>query len=614
MKSIRARFACVLALSFVVACGDDSAPVGGGGEGGGTGGSGASGGGGEGEGAGTPINGGGGEGGDGGGTTDPQVAEITIEAKGFCTESCFWLHIGETRQLIAHVLDESGNELTLPITWSVNDDAILSVDANGLTEGLTAGPVVVTATAGGVSGTADMEVLPAEVASIEITPKLAQLGAVGQTQAFTAVAYDGDGNELPDAEISWLTANPDVASIDANGVLTGVGQGHTIVLAGSGFAEGWAEAIVVSPVPTGQPWVVSSIAGGGPHGCAVHGAGDLSCWGWNYFGQLGNGEFLGSTEFEDVAVPVVGDQTWASVTAGLYHTCALTTAGAAYCWGSGSSGEVGTGDPTILGSPTPFQVVGGLTFSQISAGGSHTCGITPTGALYCWGGNFNGAVGDGTTTNRFAPVPVAEGSTFLDVATSLWATCAVRSDNAVLCWGENAQGELGNGTPLGTVALSPGLVSGGIELTNIDAYGSTFCGVAPDQHVRCWGRNDTGQLADGTYDHALEPLDLDSTRTFSAVAAGAHHVCAIATTGETYCAGDGFYGQLGNGPLDGSTSLVEVTGDLSFVDISAGSHFTCARVASGGAYCWGSADSGQLGTGFGGPGHFASVPWPMATP
>jgi hypothetical protein len=154
----------------------------------------------------------------------------------------------------------------------------------------------------------------------------------------------------------------------------------------------------------GEGIPVSGLATGAGHTCAQDGAGGVLCWGSNSSGQLGSsGPPSGHGWPTRAAVQV----TLVSLVGGGEHTCGLTAAGAAHCWGSNSHGQLGNG--TIGGmNIAAAPVGGGLTFVVLSAGGSHTCGVTPDGSIYCWGSNASGQVGDGTLIDRGAPVRVTE--------------------------------------------------------------------------------------------------------------------------------------------------------------------------------------------------------------
>ena len=154
----------------------------------------------------------------------------------------------------------------------------------------------------------------------------------------------------------------------------------------------------------GEGIPVSGLATGNGHTCALDGAGGVLCWGYNSSGQLGSaGPPPGHGWPTRAAVPVV----LVSLAAGGEHTCGLTAAGAAYCWGSNSHGQLGNG--TIGGTNSVAAPVGGgLTFVVLSTGGAHTCGVTPDGSIYCWGANASGQLGDGTLIDRSVPTRVAE--------------------------------------------------------------------------------------------------------------------------------------------------------------------------------------------------------------
>src|SRR3989442_1601314 len=139
--------------------------------------------------------------------------------------------------------------------------------------------------------------------------------------------------------------------------------------------------------------------------------------------------------------------TPSALAAGYAHTCAITVGGA-YCWGKGSSGELGS--VGLVSDSVPHPVAGGLTFVELSGGLSYTCGVTTGQGIYCWGQNVFGQLGNGSTTNSAAPVQVtASGTaplTFTTVSGGNSHTCGVTTGNEAYCWGNNFQGQLGNGT------------------------------------------------------------------------------------------------------------------------------------------------------------------------
>lgn len=230
----------------------------------------------------------------------------------------------------------------------------------------------------------------------------------------------------------------------------------------------------------------------GPHTCGLTPAGAAYCWGANRYGQLGTGDTTARSE----PVLVSGGLTFVSVVSGGAHTCGLTRTGAAYCWGYNGSGELGDG--TTTNSATPVVVSGGLAIVAISAGASHTCGITSAGSAYCWGYNGDGSLGNGTTTNSPAPVAVSGGLTLATISAGTRHTCGVTVAGSAYCWGYNgygATGELGDGTA--TNSAMPVAVSGGIVFTGISAGGNHTCGVTAAGAVYCWGLNRTGQLGTG---------------------------------------------------------------------------------------------------------------------
>ena len=235
-----------------------------------------------------------------------------------------------------------------------------------------------------------------------------------------------------------------------------------------------------------------------------------------------------------------------SVSAGSRHSCGVTTTGAAYCWGRGVEGQLGDGTNAI--SNVPVAVSGGLTFQSVSAGGFHTCGVTTAGKrAYCWGFNREGQLGDGTNTLFIkVPVAVSGGLTFQSVSLGRFYSCGVTTaGKRAYCWGFNGDGELGDGT--NTDSNVPVVVLGGLTFQSVSAGSEHSCGVTTAGAAYCWGLNGTGQLGDGTNAISNVPVAVLGGLTFQLVSAGVAHSCGVTTDGPAYCWGWNGNGTLGDG-------------------------------------------------------------------
>src|SRR2546427_648592 len=200
---------------------------------------------------------------------------------------------------------------------------------------------------------------------------------------------------------------------------------------------------------------------------------------------------------------------FAAVRAGFAHTCGLTAAGAAYCWGDNTSGQLGDGTTTSQSSPVLVAAPAGVSFAAVSGGVAHTCGVTAAGIAYCWGRNLEGQLGDGTTTtNRLTPVLVQAPAavSFAAVGAGDFHTCGVTATGAAYCWGANGSGQLGDGTNT-TNRLAPVLVKApaGVSFAAVTAGAVHTCGVTAAGTGYCWGRNAEGQLGGGTTTDRVTP-------------------------------------------------------------------------------------------------------------
>jgi RHS repeat-associated protein/uncharacterized repeat protein (TIGR01451 family) len=286
-----------------------------------------------------------------------------------------------------------------------------------------------------------------------------------------------------------------------------------------------------------------------------------------------------------------------TVTAGKYHTCALTTGGAAMCWGKNSNGQLGDGTTT---QRTPPANVNGLTsgVSAIAAGVSHTCALM-TGGVKCWGLNSTGQLGDNSTTQRTTPVDVSGlTSGVAAITTGDYHTCALTTSGGVKCWGDNSNGQLGdNSTTQRTAPVDvSGLTSG---VAAISAGGNHTCALLTGGGVKCWGRNGQGQLGDNSTTQRTTPVDVSGlTSGVAVIWAGYRQTCAVTTGGGAKCWGQNTNGQLGDNSTTQRNAPVDVSGLTSGVaGIKTGGYQTCARLTSGAVKCWGLNDNGQLGDG-----------------
>ena len=365
-------------------------------------------------------------------------------------------------------------------------------------------------------------------------------------------------------------------------------------------APGLATATTVAPAFT-------QISAGESHTCGVTSDYRAYCWGWNVFGQVGNGK----TSYNDQRRPtlVLGGLRFRQISAGWYHSCGVTTGSQAYCWGGGFGSR-------------PMAVTSAYFFRQVSAGYDHTCGVTTNGRAVCWGINTFGQLGNGTTDptgNPRPPVVVAGGLRFREVSVGTYHSCGVTTTDLAYCWGGDRFGEIGDGSAHGSCMYSgrmlpcrksPTLVSGGYRFRQVDAGGGLgpgedgvgtdggrTCGVTTNNRAFCWGDGSHGQLGNGTRSMSTSPTLVSGGLSFSSVSAGKNASCGLTTSNRAYCWGDNTWGQIGDGTTTQRLRPAAVVGGLFFKQLSTGGYHTCGATPSNVGYCWGSNGTGALGDG-----------------
>ena len=256
-----------------------------------------------------------------------------------------------------------------------------------------------------------------------------------------------------------------------------------------------------------------AITAGDFHTCAILDDGSVSCWGYNGNGQLGDGTTTQRTTPTQTS-SLGTDRTAVAISAGYAHTCAILDDGSVSCWGYNNYGQLGDGTTTDRLTPTQTSSLGtDRTAVAISAGAYHTCAILDDGSVSCWGDNNYGQIGDGTTTDRSTPTQTSSlgtDRTAVAITAGAYHTCAILDDGSVSCWGYNGYGGLGDGTTTNRNTPTP-TSSLGTDRTAvaISAGYQHTCAILDDGSVSCWGYNAYGQLGDGTTTHRFTPTAIE---------------------------------------------------------------------------------------------------------
>jgi alpha-tubulin suppressor-like RCC1 family protein len=401
--------------------------------------------------------------------------------------------------------------------------------------------------------------------------------------------------------------------------------------------------VVDRPVPTAveddlvTDW--TSVAAGLGHTCAIHGDGELLCWGGNAYGQL-------ASDLTKIARPIptpveAGATRWVSLGLGTRHTCAIDSEGQLWCAGYAASGALGAGEGSRR---TPVEIAG--RWERPSAGEDATCAFgRAEQSIGCWGSNENGLLGDGVVLDRRSPGPLLP-PTFLSFDLGDHG-CGIGLIGVRACWGPNNLGQLGNGTTTGSSTpmsfgpttawskLSPSRShTCGISMTAMYCWGRNSerqtgqpaapspnpdapvlnqmmvpgtwkdvgtgivfsCGLRNDSKPYCWGFAGEGQLGNGSATPTgPTPVAVTTTQTFDRIFVGARHACAITVAGSAWCWGWNKFGQLGDGSASNRSTPVQLAG--TWLALSLGEEHTCGIRSDRTLACWGRNHFGQLGDG-----------------
>lgn len=288
---------------------------------------------------------------------------------------------------------------------------------------------------------------------------------------------------------------------------------------------------------------ITHVSAGAYHTCALDRSGTVWCWGRNNDGQLGNGSDQDSTT--PVKVQGFAGRLIRAISAGSMHTCAVDFQGSVWCWGSNRLGKLGQ-PADVFNYSTPQQVTTLTTaVEMVSAGSSHTCAVDTQHQVWCWGEGTFGQVGLDPFASSASPTLVTTlEESVITLQAGWFHTCLLTESGRVECWGKNQDGQLGNAAQISSAKpVSPVKMDANVSL--VASGGQMNCTVKTDQTTSCWGRNNYGQVGDQTSIDRLIPVPVKHPAPLKQIAIGGSHACALSETGQVVCWGANDLGQLG---------------------------------------------------------------------
>jgi hypothetical protein len=446
--------------------------------------------------------------------------------------------------------------------------------------------------------------------------------------ALSVRVLDGGGNVVPGMAVTFSTPfgggaiDGAAQTTDANGVATSgrVQLGPTPTTNEFVATAGGVTSPLLTATATWEP----ALAAGTWGACAVIAGSSLQCWGDNSLREFGvSNATLGlpgatvptpTAVFPGVIVSRIGNSTGQGF-------CGLMSSGW-QCWGR----DIGamTGGSSGANSRAPGPIDGGVNFGEANFGRTTGCGVSVDHVGYCWGLNQQGEVGSASVaigSTATIATAVDGGSQFATIIPGWTNTCGLTLDGTAYCWGTNTSGQLGTGSTDADKHLSPERVKTNEKFTQLSVGPSHACGVTRAHALLCWGRNETGQLGDGTTVSRGTPMPVAGSLKFShveagdyilsspdpatlsalgvvtpGIQAGASHTCALTDEGTPYCWGWNGAGQLGDGTRTDRYTPTRVNGGLALTSLSLGDYFSCGMRGNA-VWCWGANEVGEAGDG-----------------
>lgn len=320
--------------------------------------------------------------------------------------------------------------------------------------------------------------------------------------------------QLGDNTVTWRSSPVQTIAYGINWLQAGIGGDHSAIIKSDGTLWTWGrnsngqlgeftttdKSSPVQTVSGGTNW--KQVSGGGKHTAAIKADGTLWTWGWNLYGQLGDNSVANKSS----PVQTIGTAaTWKQVSAGTTQTSAVKTDGTLWSWGYNLNGQLG--DNSVTSRSSPVQTISlGTDWLVVSSGDSHTVAIKTDGSLWTWGRNSESQLGDGTTVQKSSPVQTVSGGTnWKQISCGLYHSLALKTDGTLWGWGNNGNGQLGDNTVINRSSPVQ-TVSGGTNWRQVSGGYSSTGAVKTDGSLWLWGRNDFGQLGDGTSVQKSSPV------------------------------------------------------------------------------------------------------------
>jgi alpha-tubulin suppressor-like RCC1 family protein len=341
---------------------------------------------------------------------------------------------------------------------------------------------------------------------------------------------------------------------------------------------------------------VAAIEAGDRHNCALRTDGEVVCWGANDVGQLGDSD----QPFEPLPVPAVATEPTDPIVevSALRHTCVRSENGNVRCWGDNAANQV---DPALVAAIAPATPATWAPASvHVAAGVSHTC-AADVASTWCWGSNADSQL----TSAAAGPGPIMFANPgYQALAAGGSHNCAILSDDTLSCWGSNSHGQQAQDPATVTTVIDPTVIALVADVEAL-ALGRQHTCVLSMGVVSCFGRNDLGQLGDGSGAQQFAPVAVAlpmEAGAITAIAAGTHHTCAIDDAAALWCWGSNDNGQLmlePDGMGNDLYTFVPVPIDVGdgVLAVTAGQTHTCVLTDEASILCWGTNASGQIGDG-----------------